>query len=362
MSLKILGRIGATLKTITGYPEEPVSRREFISFAARNTLLGAGVGTLLWNHVDKPRDTGLVGGPLNQNELLRQQTLGILRAEQASRTMSPRYHVFIDKVTELIEKREIKFATSGGLHSGYRDENAVYDPDTQTIIADMPDVSSYDDVEFNGLFVHELFHAYQHWLGTPGKKSRLEAEAYLVEGEYLYHNNYRMPDAWLALVAEGKIAGAPIKLNVPVSLLTGAMNVPFDSSQYRDVVKAVGENYIWNDFITVFAQPSTGTAILTARLSKENPSTAELKVAWDEICVILRKQSWSAFHLSPNQRALFDTLFVLRDFYSRRLWESGKMAELEVMINENFETFKSALRLTDFSKRDALITFPSWRN
>lgn len=348
-------RVSGVLKLIFGVPQKPVSRREFISFATRTGLLGTSIGLYLWDRATRPTQTKAPPRTLTRNELLEQKVLGIVREVQRNQSMSARYKEFTSKIIELIEKREINFVAARNLGPSDRDFNAIYHPRTNTIEVDMADISSFSEVEFNAMLLHELFHAYQAWRGTPMKLSRMEAEAYLAEADYLYHKNHSIPDSWYAFVAAPHAKTLPQRFNVPISILKRVLNVPFESPQYKRAVETIGDNFLWSNLFRRFSAPDFKFALIAEGFKNANLSEAELRSTWKKVCKEVVRKPASAFKLTTKQEATITILIVSSQFYELALWKAGKKAETTSALQETFETFKRALSSTDISKLDSIM-------
>jgi hypothetical protein len=248
-----MGRIGRALKYIFGYPSQPVSRREFFVFAARNVILGASAGTLIWDQATKPSPTksktksSSISSPSRpkQNVKLKRITLSILKKVQTEASMSSRYNKFIAEIIKLIEDDKITFDSSKTEILQLADANAAYNSKTNSLLINKL-AAKRGGILFNASLIHELFHAYQDFKKIKQNISIIEAEAYLAGADYLSHHQYPLPESWLDIKAVPGIKGATnITFNIPRLIAQNIRGASFSSNKYKNALKLVADNYLW---------------------------------------------------------------------------------------------------------------------
>jgi hypothetical protein len=206
------------------------------------------------------------------------------------------------------------------------------------------------------MLLHELFHAYQDWLGKPITKSRMEAEAYLAEVDYLYHNDHSIPDAWYAFLLSSKATTLPSRFNVPISVLKKVIDVPFESPQYKRVVEIVGDNYIWSILYQRFSRPGIQSVIIAEGFKRANLPMTELRSTWKKVCEDVVKKPGAVSNIGRELETKIAYLLVATQYYIKRLWDAGRKTEAASVVNKTFEAFKGALRLTKLSKFDVAMS------
>ncbi|MFA4967464.1 MAG: hypothetical protein WC624_04525 [Candidatus Margulisiibacteriota bacterium] len=121
--------------------------------------------------LDKHREDG---------QLYALQAYALLRRVNKQGELSARYQDFLSTVGGLIKTGKIKFAIEPPGHFGYR-----YEPKDNTLFVDPKFI---DGIVMNeSIIIHELFHAYQDFQKQALRASQSEAEAYLVQSDFLLH-------------------------------------------------------------------------------------------------------------------------------------------------------------------------------